>query len=285
MAKTSIYKKYYTRIRAYNDQLWYYMFAADELATKLSRFSDEAKDLYTRDTFVGNQYASKIMVKLKNLPTHEDKSQKLMLGSTISVCYEIAGDYLEDVFGMLKTYNALPLYNWNPGVTPEENLVLLFQRNGIARPNQSFFDTLTYIRHRRNHFIHLWNVPNGAFGNFVVANGAGLNLRWRTPGVVVALDFTAVANVSQFDLTESIEIIKLIGICITEIDRRIAAILNINEVIKALATDQFGAESVRMNNDVARQRSQRLIQVARAELGLAVTQPQCDPFVRRVGIR
>jgi hypothetical protein len=260
------------------------MFASEELTMKLSRFSDKAKELYTRDAFLGNQYASRIMVKLKNLSTHEGKSQKLILGSTLAACYEISGDYLEAVFGMLKGYNALPRYNWNSGVTPEENLVLLFQRNGIARPSQHFFDTLTYIRHRRNHFIHLWNTPNAAFANFIATNGAPLNVRWRNPGVVT-LDFTSVVDVSEFALTECIEIIKLIGICMTQIDQGIAAILNVNEVITVLAESQFGPESIRMNNDVARQRIQRLIRVAQSELGLTITSAQCDLPVRRVGIR
>ena len=285
MLKTSIYNKFYSRIRSYNDQLWYSMFTGEELNIKLSRFSDNAKKLYTKDAFVDNQYSPKIMVKLQNLQRHQEESQKLLWCSTLSICYEIISNYMGDVFDIFKTYNNLNRYNWDKGVGPEENLFLLFQRNGVSGPRQIYFKTLGYIRHRRNHFIHMSDTPNPAFATFINESGISLNTKWRNPCTVKILDFTSVLNVSEFQLQECIEMINILGICMNEIDRCIAPLLDKEQVIKALVDKEFGSEASRMNNDIAHKRSERLIAVAKMELGLAITAAECDPHVRRVGIR
>jgi len=145
MPRTSIIKGYTQRISTFNDQLWYFMFVSEEFSKQLTRFSANAAELYTSDVFMDNQFASRIYVRVKNLPSHEEKNRRVNYGATLSTVYEIAANYLRALFDMLKEYNALPHHVWNHRMAPEKNLHTLMTRNGLPLPPKLILTLLAIL--------------------------------------------------------------------------------------------------------------------------------------------
>lgn len=285
MAKTKFQKEYIKRIDALNDQLWYFLFTSEELNRQLSNYSAKAKEVFTTDLFQNNQYSKRIHVKATNLISHQDENKKLTFGSYFSTCYEIASNYIKDIFDELKTINNLSAYTWNNQKEPEKNLKSLFTNNGLSLPPTYIFDTFTYLRLRRNHFTHIIETPNNKLTTFVSSNGSSLNNKWRTPGVVQSIDFTSLTNISSFTQEETIDLIKVLRICLFELDEYVASILNTTQVIKRLVTEEFGSKAVKMNSEVRSERNKKIIYKARTLFGLVVNETVTTPFVTTIGVR
>jgi len=116
MPRTEYLKPYIVRIDALNDQLWYFLFSSEELNTKLSSYTSSDKDNYTTELFAKNKYAFRIRVKVSALEKHQDDNKRITYGSYISTAYEVASNYLSDVFVFLKAINNLPIYVWNKSI-------------------------------------------------------------------------------------------------------------------------------------------------------------------------
>src|SRR4029077_18729929 len=160
MKKTELRKEYIRRIDALNDQLWYFLFTSEELNKQLDKYSSKAKNSFTTDLFSDNPYSKRIHVKAIDLQKHQDGNKKFTFGSYFSTCYEIASNYIRDVFDKMKFINSLTKYSWDNRKEPERNLKNLFINNGLALPPAYILDTFTYLRLRRNHFTHIIIMPN-----------------------------------------------------------------------------------------------------------------------------
>jgi len=285
MAKTDLIKPYLGRIEALGDQLWYFLFVSEELNQGLAKYSPKAKEHYTVDLFATNPYSRRIHVKANNLITHQDNNKKFTFGSYFSTSYEIAGNYIKDTFAKLKSFNSLPNYTWVNNDPPEINLKTLLTYNGIALPDQEIFDTFSYLRIRRNHFTHLLDVANPRLVTFCGVTGPSLNTYWRTPGYVTYIDFTTTVNINEYTQDITIELMKILRITLINLDKYIASILDVNSVIQSLVTREFGTENIAMNSIIAKQRSSKIIYLASQELKLSVTEAQCDPHVRSIGVK
>jgi len=101
----------------------------------------------------------------------------------------------------------------------------------------------------------------------------------------VTVDFTSVANVSEFSLTEYIELVKILLITLQEVDSFIAALLNPIAVIRQLAMKKFGETPVRINKFIVDERVRALINNARTQLQLTVTEAQCEPLAKTIGVK
>ena len=121
MERTYFLKSHVDKIDALNDQLWYYLFATEQLNSQLSSFSDKAKDNYTVDLFKTNAHSKRIHVKVSALPKHQKENKNLTFGAYFATCYEISSIYLKTVFDTLKSFNTLTSYNWDKRKEPEKN--------------------------------------------------------------------------------------------------------------------------------------------------------------------
>jgi hypothetical protein len=284
MAKTPFRKLYIDKIDAINDQLWYHLFTAEELNKSFANFSDEAKDLYTTDLYAGNRFSRRIHIFVKDLPRFQRYNINLSFGAFYTATYELSKGYIKDVFGILKSFNALHAYNWNNMTEAERNLHLLLTRSGLPIPNQIYFDTLKYLRLRRNHFTHIAPGISPNFQNFIAAQGTALNLFWRNLHVINHLDFTAL-NIQLFNQELSVELIKVIRICINGIDEHIAGLLNQNSIVESVVRREYAAGRVRMNTYIATQRANRINRIIDLEYGLNIGIPIILPFVQTIGVR
>ncbi len=284
MAKTYFLKNHIDKVDALNDQLWYYLFATEELNRQLTSFSDKAKENYTTDLFKSNPHSSRIHVTVSSLPKHQKENKNLTLGAYFATCYEIAAKHIRTSFDTLKAFNSLTAYSWDGRKEPEKNLLKLLLDEGLPAPDVNITDTITYLRHRRNHYTHIIETPNPSLAGFLTATCPRLNTHWRAPGTTIHLDFTKTL-VRDFTQEETIELIKLLRICLIEIDEHIAGLLNVNSVIEHLVKREYGTKTVRLNTNTLQQRLNKIIYIGRTELGLTLTNTQIQPYANTIGVR
>lgn len=284
MTKTYFLKNYIEKIDALNDQLWYYLFATDELNRQLNAFSDKAKENFTIDLFKTNSYSKRIHVKVSSLPKHQKENKNLTFGAYFATCYEISSKYLRTVFDTLQTFNSLTLYNWDSRKEPEKNLISLLNKEGLIVPNENITDTFTYLRLRRNHFTHIIVTPNPKLSGFITATCPRLNTYWQTSGAISDLDFTK-SLVRDFTQEETIELIKLVRICVNEIDKHVSTILNTNSVIEHIVKREYDGKSVKLNPYMLKQRIDKIVYIGKTDLGLTLTNTQIEPYATTIGIR
>jgi hypothetical protein len=284
MAKTYFLKNHIAKIDALNDQLWYYLFATDELNRQLNSFSDKAKDNFTIDLFKTNPHSTRIHVKVSSLPKHQKENKNLTFGAYFATCYEISSKYLRTAFDTLKTFNSLTLYNWDNRKEPEKNLISLLNKEGLLVPNVNITDTFTYLRLRRNHFTHIIETPNPKLSGFITATCPSLNTYWQNSGSISNLDFTK-SLIRDFTQEETIELIKLVRICIQEIDKHISSLLNVNSVIEHIVKREYDGKTAKLNPYTLKQRVDKIIYFGKTDLGLTWTNTQIEPYATTIGVK
>jgi len=284
MSKTQILNGYINRIASLNDQLWYFLFTSEELNRQLSNFTDKAKENYTIDLFKNNVYAPQIHVKTIELPKFQRDNKHQTFGAYFSTCYEISSNYFKDVFDTLKSFNSLRSYNWDRNLEPEKNLINLLAHESLPLIPVEILDTYTYLRLRRNHFTHLSTSPNPRMLRHIAANGYNLNTYWRSKDAIRVLDFTNIA-IEAFTQDETIELIKILRICLNEIDAHIASLIKIDSIIEYIVKREYSAQNTRINHLVLRQRNKKIIRLLLMEFNITVLESKIIPFTSTIGIK
>jgi len=283
MANTPLIASHIERIDKFNDQLWYYLFATEELNNQLQRFTDAAKQNYVEDLFNNNQFKRRIHVRVSSLSSHQRENKNLTFGAYISACYEIGSKYLTLAYNTLKSFNNILTHNWDSSLGPEGNIQALLQSAGLPSINRNYIDTITYLRLRRNHHTHINDSINAPLQSLITSSAARLNTFWRQPRNAVNLDFTRIL-IRSFGQDETFQLIKVLRICLQEMDENIAALLNKNKVIEYIVMREYDGKTSRMNSYVLQQRVSKVKNICRTELGLNCTDVEIDPFARAIGI-
>ena len=279
--KTCFLKDYVDKIDSLNDQLWYYLFATEELNKRLSDFSDKANENYTTDLFKNNPYSKKIHIKAGLLPKHQKENKNLTFGAYFATCYEISSTYLKQAFDTLKSFNSLTTYIWDKRKEPERNFNSLLTIESLPSPKSEILETFTYLRLRRNHYTHIIEFPNQRLLDFIRISCARLNTFWGKPKTTIHLDFTKTL-VRDFTLEETIELIKLVRICVIEIDHHIAGLLDLNSIIKYLVEREFTGKKTRLNTFTQNQRIEKIVNIGKIEFGLNLNSTQISPFIIKI---
>lgn len=284
MTHSPFVKKFVTRIDGINDQLWYFLFTSEEVTLKLSGFSSTALQNYTTDLFYLNQFSSRIHVQGSRLQNFYDRSKSATFGSLSSTAYEIAANYLKDIFHQIVGLNALTGIAWNNRQEPERNLSRLFHTMGVAPPSH-ILPTFSYLRHKRNHFIHIMNVPNAAATGFIAAQSTSLNNYWVNSAKISNTNFADVTQLTTFDQNRTIEMLYMLRIVLLEIDKFIIQQLTASGIISFLLHQEYDTKPSRLNADIRKTRVKNIIGLARTRFGRNVTETECIPLVNTIGIR
>ena len=154
MTKTPLQSRYLRILADLNDQFCYFLFARTELRTRFQNFAPEIGNAFLPTVFANNPYAPKINIQIDQVPGFEADHERVTFGAYISTSYEIASSYLEDAIELLSQCNGATFKGQNER-SPEATYWKTLAASNCAPPDAELRMTLTYIRLRRNHFIHL----------------------------------------------------------------------------------------------------------------------------------
>ncbi|MFC7518465.1 hypothetical protein ACFQUU_25980 [Herbaspirillum sp. GCM10030257] len=96
--------------------------------------------------------------------------------------------------------------------------------------------TVKYLRLRRNHIIHAASELTAEFVKTLKYDGPALQKHLEAKTTIPAVDFSSEA-VRTFTADETISLIKLVRICVEEIDNFLAGELEVEQVLKLLEQD------------------------------------------------
>lgn len=279
--KTILLKKYLKILANLNDQLCYFQFNRNELNKKLNNFGTNAKKLYLPDVFAQNDMAPRINVTLEKLLDFQLENETVTFGSYISTSYEVTSNYLKDGIQLLKDFNPLTCQLSNSKEL-EEKYILTLTNSSYNIINREIIDTLKYIRLRRNHFTHIADSISPSFSSLITTQGNILNNYWS--GTINSLDFTS-TNILSFKEEETIDIIKLLKIIVERIDINLISNLSKEGIITYLSKKEFENNPQKINSDVIKQRTKRILVLSKHEFGITLLENEIEPIVKVIGTR
>ena len=281
MSKTPFAKLYAEKIASLNDQFCFFLLMREELNQELKGLSPAAGKLYSKDVFTKNSYARKIHVTIDTLPKFQNENETLTFGSYFSTSYEVTTGYIEDILSLLGKTNS-STFVLKKGKSPEEILSKSLLASGCTTTATEIIETLSYCRLRRNHFTHLGQSLTPKFNSLITTTGARLNTFWT--GSLSQLDFTSTV-VDKFKENETIDLIKLLRICIEELDAVISASLDANGLSEYCTRLLFGSQKVRINSVVLDERIRKVKNYIRQKFGVTVSGSQVETYAKTIGIR
>jgi hypothetical protein len=99
-------------------------------------------------------------------------------------------------------------------------------------PSINLINTLKYLRLRRNHFIHATDDALSAEMTKLIRHSSSqLQAYWSGKSSILGLSFLS-TNIGTFTPDEGITLIKLVRVCIEEIDAYIASFVKVEQVIR-----------------------------------------------------
>jgi hypothetical protein len=248
MQKTPLKPRYLSALAALNDQLCYSLFARNQLRATFENFNiSDAGHLFLKSVFAKNHYAPKINIRIDQVQTFESEHERTSFGAYVSTSYETtASGYIFAALDLLQSTNAASFVR-KEKKTPEDTYWNSLSASGCTTPAPELRLTLSYIRQRRNHFIHLGSSLTQTLTNLIQNQGSALNRYWRP--TIRELDFTS-TTVTYFGERESIDLLMLLRIVIQRLDRHLASQLPPGGVIELVTSQLFASQPSRINADV-----------------------------------
>ena len=261
-----------------NDQLQFYFFMNQEMRQKIDGFNPELGSQFNPKLFSENPFAPSINVSLDQLRDFQFENVEFTSAAYFATSYEVGSGYYNLIHGLLSEINSNSYIRSN-GNIPELVLYQSLDMSGYPLPDYELIETLSYIRLRRNHFIHLRSTLTPSFSDIINDRGNALNAYWQAKNPPQdRLDFSS-EEIQRFEYDEVIQLLGLIRIVLDELDHHIASVLNHDEVILYLFRQRFGVNSTRMNQNVAQQRAKTIRALAILEFGLQRSAKEIETII------
>jgi hypothetical protein len=200
----------------------------------------------------------------------------------VSASYETtAAGYISAALDLLKSTNAKS-FVLKKKTTPEETYWETLSASGCTTPATELRSTLSYIRLRRNHFIHLASSLAPNLASLIKNQGKTLNRYWHP--AIRELDFTSVA-IPDFRERESIDVLMLLRLIIQTLDEHLASQLAPAGVIELVTSQPFSSQPSRINADILKDRIRKIRSVLQQNFGFKGPLSDIENAARRIGVR
>ncbi len=217
------------RMAAVNDQLCFFLFAEWEVERSLLRFAPSLNERFSTELFADNPHAPRIHVPLADLRGFQIANRTFALGTYFATSYELLAGYYRPAIDLLARFRPATL-------TPSSSLKkeIWFSEtlasSGAPAIATEIIDTLSYLRLRRNHFVHFGEDVKPEMQELQDKKGDRLNVFWDAS--VDALNFRD-PMLDTFPEDETIELLKLLRIVVEQLDTAVAMGLDTRMVIEA----------------------------------------------------
>jgi len=264
------------KLAALNDQFCFFLFIEQEFNRRLPDLSPAVSDLFTSDVFATNPYSPKIHVRVKQIPDFQSRNRVFTFGSYFSTSYEVVSDYI-DTSSLNLLQQIIPAsYKPLKHKQIEKQFFNILQASGCNIPDQELIDTLTYIRLRRNHLIHLGDSLVPWFSSHISSCGASLNAYWL--GTVEELDFTSL-DIDSLTEKETIDFLKLLRIITERLDSTVASSLSPENVLLFTAKQLKLTSRQVFNSDFVQRKAKMLKKQTELEFEIQCTLEQAEQAI------
>lgn len=234
MQKTNLKNEYLDKVAFVNDQLCYFQFADEIVRKEIEKKEIVDPSRLTTDIFSSNKFAKRIQVRFCELESFRNKAIETASGISLSLGVEHLLNYLDAVQN-LKMEISNTSASKKKFDSPEEQIQNNFKEWNIDDIDSAMFKTIKYLRLRRNHIVHSREELTDGFDTVVRRESNHLKNFWTAKTNLSGLDFSD-NNVDQFSTEESYTCMKLIRVCIEEIDEAISSSLTNEDLVNYMAT-------------------------------------------------
>jgi hypothetical protein len=277
MNKSPIRKVFVDNLVSLNDQLCFFLFAERELERQLEDFSPAVGKLYTSDVFARNEFAPKIHVTIEKLPDFQNRNRTFTFGTYFSTSYEVASEYYDSALALIEACYPNKLQRVAKGINKKGQKATLSIENayyetlkasGCVLPDLEVIHTLSYIRFRRNTFIHIGDELSEFFQDLITSRGVDLNKYWGS--ALRRIDFTSTA-VFRFEKDETIELLKLLRIIIERLDDALVKSLNPKWILKNFIAEEYRKKPFKLSPQSSKEFAKKIKKMVQIEFGLICT--------------
>jgi len=281
--KTRLGREIEAALISLNDQHAFFLFLEYQFFEQLRALSPTSAEHFTTVAFPGNRYASKIHVRLRDLPSFGEAHRSVTFGAYFTTSYEVASGFTDKALEMLRNFSRTPLHlppRRREG--PEQFYQRALASWALKMPASQLIDTLSFMRYRRNSLVHLNEAPTRPYETLASQSGRLLNTFWMKARPSV--DFT-IPETKPLAERETLDLLKLLRIVIQRLDTHFASVIDERGLVRVEAARLFGGQRVRMNRYVMEQRMQILRTEIVRNYGLSPRESELKTAVQEVGTR
>lgn len=216
-----------------NDQVCFVLFLDSHVGPELQTLANTRPAEFTPTVFPGNAFAERIYVPVGRLPQFRNEQVVTALGVSFAFAVEQLLLYIETTLRHWAEVNAVSCQITEPIDACLQGCAAKSAKQTIA-PN--LVKTVKYLRLRRNHVIHAASELSAELVKTLKYDGPVLQKHWESKTTIPAVDFSSEA-VRTFTADETISLIKLVRICVEEIDEFLARELKGEGVLRILDGD------------------------------------------------
>jgi hypothetical protein len=234
MAKTPLILETRQKLRLLGDQLYYTTFVDELVALMLEARPAEDLVRFTAEAFPESKKAPRIHIPLARLAAFRDGALSAGFGAVVVASYEVCDSYmvaLPQLLQRLSTQTIEPQYSDKP----EENARLALIDAASPPIDAEVFETLKYVRLRRNHIAHLREDPTKELAALIRQRGTHLYRYWDEPEDISFSDWPS----EVLSEGEAVGLLKYLRVCIERIDEAAGQCLD-----DLLVIEQLNAELV-----------------------------------------
>ncbi|MBB4279350.1 hypothetical protein [Rhizobium mongolense] len=240
LKRTPIGTRFFNQMIRANDQACYSALQHAEFARQVAGLALERPDAFTAEIFTDNPYAMRMYRRAGELGPFGAASMMVGLQMSVIASYEYADAFSREIQAFRKKHFPSDA-DLKREEADEETLRRKMTIWCSDPPPNGYFDTLGYVRHRRNHFAHGFEEIEPAFSSYINQRGYRLNKFWdngRTE--TFSFDFQD-RNPSSISIEQTFGLINMLRVSIICIDELFANTLPFPDLfateVRAILTD------------------------------------------------
>lgn len=246
--RTPVLNDYRLQLDAVNDHLCFGAFYAFEASQNILQKSANETNEFTTQLFPSNPYSERIHRRVSDIIDFEESYLNQSAAMALQAGMEIVQSYFEKVRKFTAKFHNIEPANIS---APEDELLLIQMTSRKCQFRKEIFDTIVYLRRRRNHCVHMLQTPTSEMEKFWKTDAETLNQFWKSQRTKL-FDFNFLnEELISFRIQDGFAIMNLLRVCMSVIDSNIAINFSTQDII-ADATKRVLLKSNHLRGDEER---------------------------------
>jgi hypothetical protein len=228
--KTPLRNIHMRALASVNDQLCLTLFMHEDAATRWQELATLRPTEFTSEVFPDNEFAERIHVPMTRLLSFCDAQLNTSLGVSFAFAVEQLLLFIEAV---LRHWGDIAEASVTLADPIDETLAQPLATHSTVPIDPLLLKTVKYLRLRRNHVIHGATELSHEYSKLLKHDAPGLQRFWEARSSIPGLNFGA-KSPTTFSPSETITLVKLVRVCLEEIDSSVAGQLQPNWIFRSI---------------------------------------------------
>lgn len=230
--KTPLRNVHLRALASVNDQMCLILFMHEDVAARWRELATCLPAAFTSAVFPENEFADRIHVPMTRLVAFREAQLNASLGVSFAFAVEQLLIFIEAALRHWGEIAGVPIAVADP---IDESLSKAFATCETVPIEPSLLKTVKYLRLRRNHIIHGSTELSTEYSKLLKHDAPRLQRFWEARSSIPGLVFSE-KHPTAFSPDEAITLVKLVRVCLEEIDGGVAAQLLPSRIFQSINT-------------------------------------------------